>query len=563
MIAIFETFINANWKTLLVYVLIMCVLTVERVAIPHFYGILLESIKQANFSKTQTIFCVVVGIFVLFQILDTVLTYIDAKLMPHFEAFTRRHVIDTIIDRHEQHYTELDLGNITSKLIKLPSHLNFLFYKVKAFLFNHVLSVVITASYLFYCHPYLGAIFSSAFAAVALITWGFCTTCSRPSYAREETFDSTQESIQDILLNLQSVYINQTTREEQANIDLVNTETIRRTQDYVFCGIPFRVLFAALFLFVFSGITWTSILLYRQQKIKLAILVSSFMVTFSILRTCISFYFDFETFIYLYGGIKVVSDYLETLPLPNTPTVPTRIAAHLEHRRGIDIAIDQISYRVKPDGRPLFDRLSLTIQAGEHIAITGGVGSGKSTLAHMLLCLRTFDSGGIFLNGTPIQEVSMKELRSKIHYVPQHPRLFNRTLWKNISYGNRELQVEQVYAVLKRLQLRDLETSFRAKMFESVGKQGSALSGGQRQIVLLLRALFNKKFDILILDEPTSSLDEHSRDQVIQLIEMVTTKSTVVVITHDAKLAAKMDRVVRIEDSSIKSIKSGAHAAHY
>jgi ABC-type bacteriocin/lantibiotic exporter with double-glycine peptidase domain len=116
-----------------------------------------------------------------------------------------------------------------------------------------------------------------------------------------------------------------------------------------------------------------------------------------------------------------------------------------------------------------------------------------------------------------------------------------------------------VYAVLKRLQLRDLETSFRAKMFEPVGKQGSALSGGQRQIVLLLRALFNKKFDILILDEPTSSLDEHSRDQVIQLIEMVTTKSTVVVITHDTKLATKMDRVVRIEDSSIKS---DAHAAH-
>jgi len=172
MIQLFQSFIEANRSILVVYILIMCLLTVERVAIPHFYGKLLESIKQAKFSQTTRMFCIVVGIFVVFQVFDTILTYIDAKLMPHFEAYVRRYVTDSIILRHEQHYTELDLGNITSKLIKLPSHLNFLFYKVKAFLFNHVLSIIITTCYLFYCHPYLGSIFASSFAVVALITWG-------------------------------------------------------------------------------------------------------------------------------------------------------------------------------------------------------------------------------------------------------------------------------------------------------------------------------------------------------------------------------------------------------
>lgn len=554
MIQLFQSFIEANRSILGVYVLIMCFLTAERVAIPHFYGKLLESIKQAKFSQTTKMFSIVVGIFVMFQILDTILTYIDAKLMPHFEAYVRRYVTDSIIQRHEQHYTELDLGNITSKLIKLPSNLNFLFYKVKAFLFNHVLSIIITASYLFYCHPYLGAIFSSAFGAVALITFAFCRQCSKPSYKREEAFDHTQESIQDILLNLHSVYINQTLPQEQQNIDVINNETVRRTQDYVFCGIPYRIMFAILFLMVFSGITWTSITLYRQKKIELAILVSSFMVTFSILRTCISFYFDFETFIYLYGGIQVVSDYLDKLPKPQSNT---NAALQSRPQDGVEVHIENIVYYNSPtSSRPLFNRLSLHIPVGEHIAIMGGIGSGKSTLAHLILRLRNYTNGEIRFNDTRLEDISIHSLRKLVHYVPQNPRLFNRTLWENISYGNTNLKVEKVYALLEELKLHDLESIFRQKMFESVGKQGSELSGGQRQIVLLMRALFNTEHKILILDEPTSALDQKSRNQVIQIIQTMTNASTVIVITHDDELATMMDRVVRIEDGQVKEAGS-------
>jgi len=555
MLELFRTFIDANWQVLIVYVLIMCFLTIERIAVPHFYGKLLESIKEAKFDLTTKFFCIVIGIFFIFQLLDTVLTYIDAKLMPHFEAYVRRYVTDTIIDKHEQHYTELDLGNVTSKLIKLPSNLNYLFYKVKSFLFNHVLSIIITACYLFYCHPYLGGIFTSAFGVVALMTWQFCAQCSKPSYIREETFDQTQESIQDILLNLQSVYINQTTSQEQRNIDTINTLTVKRTQEYVFCGIPFRVVFALLFLCVFAGITWTSILLYRQKKLTLATLVSSFMVTFSILRTCISFYFDFETFIYLYGGIKVVSDYLQKLPNTNSGESNTTLE---KENGGVDIELQDVVYYVddKRETKPLFDHVSLAIGSGEHVAITGSIGSGKSTFAHLLLRLRTNSGGQIMLNRTPIQELSIQSLRSTIHYVPQQPRLFNRTLWENISYGIDSLQVEQVYQLLQQLQLKELEIVFKQKMYEKVGKQGSELSGGQRQIVLLMRAIFNTHYNILILDEPTASLDTNSRNHVIQLIKSISKNKTLIIITHDTKLASIMDSVIHIKDRKMIAQRS-------
>ena len=119
MIQLFQSFIQANKHTLAVYVLIMCFLTAERVAIPHFYGKLLESIKHVKFSKTTQMFCIVVGIFVVFQVLDTILTYIDAKLMPHFEAYVRRNQMRyamcyAIRLPHHQSFNAQRISNSTS-----------------------------------------------------------------------------------------------------------------------------------------------------------------------------------------------------------------------------------------------------------------------------------------------------------------------------------------------------------------------------------------------------------------------------------------------------------------
>lgn len=581
MLGLYKTFIQHNLTTLVFYVLIVCLLSIERVAIPHIYGKLLESLRAAKFDETTTLFCIVVSIFVVFQILDTVLTYIDAKLMPQFEAYVRRHVVGVIIDRHAQHYAELDLGNITSKLIKLPNNLNLLFYRAKTFLFNHVFSIIVAVGYLFYCHPYLGTIFAAAFMLMALFTWSFCTRCSTPAYNKDVTFDQMQESIQDILFNLQSVYVNRTQDEERGRIDVLNEHTVLRVQEWVFCGIPYRVIFAALFLAVFAGVTWTSIWLYRKKKLTLALLVSSFMVTFAIMRTCISFYHDFEDFISVNGGMQVVSDYLDSLPggadadggVDGGSTIPT----HPKHD-GIDIAFDQVSFvperpppppdvgvppshltgasttsvtctsPIKPI-KPIFHNFNLTLPAGKHIAVMGGIGSGKSTLAHMMLKLRKPTSGTITFNGTPIDRLSTATVRRSVHYVPQHPRLFNRTLWENISYGNHDptLTDVRVYALLESLKLHDVLRVFRQKMYQPVGKQGSLLSGGQRQIVVLLRAVFNTDAKVLILDEPTSALDETSRDQVLKLVQEVAKGRTLVVITHDIGLMKMVGEVIRLK----------------
>ena len=591
MFDLYKTFVKENIQTVITYVTIICVLSSERVAIPHVYGKLLDSLRSAKFDSTTKYFAIIVSIFVVFQILDTTLTYIDATLMPRFEAFVRKHVVDVIIDSHSEHYAELDLGNITSKLIKLPANLNILFYRIKAFLFNHVLSVMLTVGYLYYCHWSLGTIFTAAFAILGLLTWNFCDECSRPSYVRDKTFDDMQESIQDILYNLQSVHISRAVDTERQNIERLNAHTVNKMRDWVFCGLPYRMIFAVLFLSVFVGVTGLSIWLYRKKKMTLALMVSSFMVTFSILRTCIHFYYDFENFVYVHGSMQVVSDYIDSLPdnkrgtkgiletSANHPT-NTNIDCNLPipvhpHRQdgGIDIVIDNVMYIPELKGNigetpfvqdkehetthhtavattttslPVFKGVTISIPSGQHVAIVGSIGSGKSTLAHLLLKFKSPTAGTIKYNGVSIDRLSVNSVREAVYYVPQTPRLFNRTLWENIRYGNTSdaFNPDDVYRLLHKLKMDALAEVFRQKMYKHVGKQGSYLSGGQRQIVLLLRAIFNTDAKVIILDEPTSALDSESSDQVLRIIQSVSKGRTLIVITHDKKLATLADRVV-------------------
>jgi ATP-binding cassette subfamily C protein LapB len=160
--------------------------------------------------------------------------------------------------------------------------------------------------------------------------------------------------------------------------------------------------------------------------------------------------------------------------------------------------------------------------------------------------------------------MAVSDLRRRVCYIPQSPRLFNRSLLENLRYGitgggrqhsrRRRPEEEDVYALMQRFGLDDLAVTFREKMHQSVGKSGSFLSGGQRQIVWLLRAALGD-YPVVVLDEPTASLDQASRAHVIRIIQsMASQKKTVVIITHDNDVLAIVDTVVVMEKGGIASV---------
>jgi ABC-type multidrug transport system fused ATPase/permease subunit len=138
--------------------------------------------------------------------------------------------------------------------------------------------------------------------------------------------------------------------------------------------------------------------------------------------------------------------------------------------------------------------------------------------------------GNITINGVGINEISNNQLRKNVFYIPQKPKLFNRTLYENIVYGLEDPpSIDTILTLLDELNMKDV---FMEKMNKKVGLDGNSLSGGQKQIVWLLRS-FYRKSKIIVMDEPTASLDQANKELLLKTINKLSVGKTLIIISHD------------------------------
>jgi ABC-type multidrug transport system fused ATPase/permease subunit len=208
---------------------------------------------------------------------------------------------------------------------------------------------------------------------------------------------------------------------------------------------------------------------------------------------------------------------------------------------------DNIKYAIPGNSKIIIDGLSLYIKEKEKVAIVGEIGSGKSTLVKLLLGLREPISGDIYIDGVAISRMTKSILRKTITYVSQNPILFNRSVIENITYGLvNKPDVNYVRSLINELGLSENLNDLN----KIAGKNGNALSGGQKQIIAILRAfLMNPK--IIALDEVTSSIDLITKKKLLDLISTVFKDKTVIIITHDPELMKLAKRVCKIQDGKI------------
>jgi len=178
----------------------------------------------------------------------------------------------------------------------------------------------------------------------------------------------------------------------------------------------------------------------------------------------------------------------------------------------------------------VLNNVSFKIEKGEKVAFVGHIGSGKSTAVKLLLGFQPLTMGNISINGVSINEISNHQLRKNVFYIPQKPKLFNRTLYENITYGLENPPDEaDILTILDELNMKDV---FKEKMNKKVGLDGNNLSGGQKQIVWLLRS-FYRKSKIIVMDEPTASLDQDNKELLIKTINKLSIGKTLIIISHD------------------------------
>src|SRR5882672_357710 len=229
----------------------------------------------------------------------------------------------------------------------------------------------------------------------------------------------------------------------------------------------------------------------------------------------------------------------------------------LERVRGV-IAFHNVSFRYPRAEQPALKNVTLSIRAGESIALVGSSGGGKTTLANLVPRFYHPDSGTITLDGHDIEALSLASLRRNIALVSQEVALFNDTVAANIAYGQA--------AGASRQAIQDAAEAAHALEFirampqgfdTLIGENGVRLSGGQRQRLAIARTVL-KDAPILILDEATSALDSESEKHVQAALEYLMQGRTTVVIAHRLSTIENADRIVVLNEGGIAEI--GTHA---
>ncbi|HEV2308876.1 MAG TPA: ABC transporter ATP-binding protein, partial [Acidimicrobiia bacterium] len=246
-----------------------------------------------------------------------------------------------------------------------------------------------------------------------------------------------------------------------------------------------------------------------------------------------------------YQSIYQTAPYFERLG-----TETDRYAAAAQPRDGAPfdrvgrLELDGVGYEYEP-GRLVLQDVSLAIEPGEIVGIVGPSGSGKSTLVQLLLRLRKPTCGRVLAAGRDVEELSLDEWYRHVSFVPQEPRLLADTVAANIRFFRSDLDDERVQHAARLANLHDEITAMRHGYDTPVGERGGQLSGGQRQRLSIARAVVEEP-DLLVLDEPTSSLDVRSEALIRESLRDLSARATVVIIAHRMSTLDICDRIMVI-----------------
>ena len=243
-------------------------------------------------------------------------------------------------------------------------------------------------------------------------------------------------------------------------------------------------------------------------------------------------------------GAQSLYPLLDTPSRLTEPAQPRQVAS--PHR---EIRLENVSFSYDGIDTVLRD-VNLTIPFGERVAIVGPNGGGKSTLVNLICRFYDPTGGRVLLDGVPLPDMALHDLRRRIAMVTQQTELFNESIHYNIRYGRWEATDEEIEEAARKARAHDFIADFPEGYRTMVGPNGFRLSGGQRQRIALARA-FLRNAEILVLDEATSQIDVESERLIHEALAKYVENRTVIMITHRASTLALADTILEVEHGQI------------
>lgn len=244
-----------------------------------------------------------------------------------------------------------------------------------------------------------------------------------------------------------------------------------------------------------------------------------------------------------------INEFLKTKPdIQNTST-------HTEPLKG-DIVFENVTYVYPDSGQVALKNVSFELKQGETLGIVGRTGSGKSTLVNLLLRMMDPQSGRILIDGKPIQEHNLHQLRKDVGYVPQEVFLFSDTVRNNIAFG---MEVPDEAAIIQAAKDADIHENilrFEKQYDTQLGERGINLSGGQKQRLSIARAIV-KNPQMLIFDDCLSAVDTQTEEHILHALQRIMKGKTSIIISHRISGVKAADKIIVLDQGSI--VEQGTH----
>lgn len=543
-IKLFWEFFNKDPWFVITNVAFSLLIPVQDVLLPHLYGNIIAAIEQKkNLLKP---FIIVIILISIIQICYVASDWHDTKLFPKMQTFIRKKMLESVFNNYEVKYQDLLLGDLLSKFIKIPMHLTQWFERIKNYILPYIVAYIVAVIYFSYHDIVTGICLGILIVIYLYLIVGAPFFCKKKAIYKDDVQNELNEEIDDTLRNLISVYGGEQQEAELERLDKYELKYSKAYEKTMICALVTRSFVTPIIIIFLIVFCYRSGIKLKNNSMKPSEFVPLFIILLYILSSMMNLTDQVRDMIFEVG---IISNFEDMFGYSYIKKQPINIQSSLViPKQGI--YINNVSFMYPSTKNKSLSNFSLFINNGEKICIVGEIGSGKSTLLKLLLKLQEPSDGTIFLNGTQYNNISVKNLRKQIGYVPQQPILFNRSILDNIKYSNKNISNDDIILILHQLGLDNEFSHLEFGLNTKIGKNGSKISGGQRQLVWSLRILLNNP-DILILDEPTASLDEKTKTLLITLYDHFMKNKTIIMVTHDQTLMKYASRMVTMDNGKL------------
>lgn len=524
-------FWNKNKKIIILHVfLTIIILPFEIILFSVFTKKLFQSLQDKNFKIFVRLFILFIFFLAVLQFIYALKEYVDNKITPRVQLFIRERCIRKYLLEQKENYKNSDVMN---QITNLPKCFYSNYEAVLKFWIPFIGIFFFYLIFLFWNNFHVGFISSFVFSGVLtlfIILFQKLSLYASDIFTKQQTLLSEYENI---LMNNETIQVFYT---HQKEMDFLKEKEIEFEKNRIKLIFYIDVVKFSFIIFLFFYLLTLFFYLYRsmlekKKKYPPWKFVTFITMLFFVVRFILKQMTFFPKTVCVQGTLVDIEQLYLTKEKNNK---------ELEFKN-FNILIKNITFYYPSNPKKvILKNFSLFIPYRSNILIKGPIGSGKSTIARLLSLWYKPQKGSITIGENDIYTIPKKQFKDILYMMSQNTLLFSEsTIFENICYSFQTLPKKEI------LNKYNLPPSFLKILDQKVLQNGINISGGQKRMVHLLRTLLHKS-PIIILDEPTDSLDEKSTKIIIQLIKELMKNKTVICISHDERLNSVFSRILEI-----------------